>query len=153
MASLYDSSRTRRLRSRIYPTEPGGRAITATITDIVDSTASAVALGDRRWREIRNAHHDVIRRGLGSILWYEVDTSGDGFFAHIRTTRTTHCLVHALISDEVRAVGIDIRIGLHADGAERHMSYLEFLFKAVVSRVSSLATAGEILSLARWQRS
>jgi class 3 adenylate cyclase len=124
------------------PNEPGGRAITAMITDIVDSTASAVALGDRRWREIRNAHNDVIRRGLDRFSGTEVDTSGDGFFATFeRPNDALSCA--CLISDEVRAVGIDIRIGLHADGADRRD--LEFLFKAVASRVSSLATAGAIL--------
>ncbi len=111
-------------------------------TDIVDSTASAVALGDRRWREIRNGHHEVVRRGLSRFSGSEVDTSGDGFFATFEDpTDALSCA--CLISDEVRSIGIDVRIGLHADGAERRD--LEFLFIAVASRVSALATAGEIL--------
>ena len=111
-------------------------------TDIVDSTASAVAVGDRRWREIRNAHHDVIRRGLNRFSGSEVDTSGDGFFATFEDpNEALPCA--CLISDDVRSIGIDVRIGLHADGVERQD--LEFLFIAVASRVSSLATGGEIL--------
>ena len=111
-------------------------------TDIVDSTASAVAVGDRRWREIRNGHHDVIRRGLSRFSGSEVDTSGDGFFAKFeRPNDALSCA--CFISDEVRSIGIDVRIGLHADGVERQD--LEYLFIAVASRVSSLATAGEIL--------
>jgi class 3 adenylate cyclase len=122
--------------------ELGGRAVTAMFTDIVDSTASAVTLGDRRWREIRNAHHDVIRRGLRRFSGSEVDTSGDGFFATFeRPSEALSCA--CVISDEVRSLGIDVRIGLHADGAERQD--LEFLFIAVANRVSSLATGGEIL--------
>ena len=69
----------------------------------------------------RNAHHDVIRRGLSRFSGTEVDTSGDGFFATFeRPNDALSCA--CLISDEVRAVGIDIRIGLHADGVERKIS-------------------------------
>jgi class 3 adenylate cyclase len=37
---------------------------TVLFTDIVGSTARATELGDARWRELLNAHHDVIRRQL-----------------------------------------------------------------------------------------
>ena len=111
-------------------------------TDIVDSTASAVALGDRRWREIRNAHHLVTRRELNRFSGSEVDTSGDGFFATFeRPDDAVSCA--CLISDAVRSIGIDVRIGLHADGVERQR--LEFLFIAVANRIASLAVGGEIL--------
>jgi class 3 adenylate cyclase len=124
------------------PDQPADRVVTVMFTDIVDSTASAVALGDRRWREIRNAHHDVIRRALDRFSGSEVDTSGDGFFATFGNPDDALSCA-CLVSNEVRSIGIDVRIGLHADGVERHD--LEFLFIAVASRVSAIATAGEIL--------
>ena len=119
-------------------------ALTLMMTDIVNSTASAVTLGDRRWREIRNAHHGVIRRELERFSGTEMDTSGDGFFATFeRPEDALECA--CAISDEVRSIGLDIRIGLHADGIQRKPQELEFLFIAVASRVTSIGTAGEVL--------
>ena len=57
------------------------RATTVMFTDIVGSTATAVMLGDRRWREVRNSHNDLIRHQLARLFGTELDTSGDGFLA------------------------------------------------------------------------
>jgi hypothetical protein len=54
---------------------------TVLFTDIVGSTAKAVELGDTRWRELRDAHHEIIRRQLTRFRGRELDTAGDGFFA------------------------------------------------------------------------
>lgn len=124
---------------------PGDQAAVAVMfTDIVGSTESAAALGDRRWREIRNAHQVVIRHELARFSGTEIDTSGDGFFARFEAPADAVSCACA-ISDGVRSVGIDVRIGLHADGADRQSSELDFVFIAVANRVSSLATAGEVL--------
>jgi hypothetical protein len=78
----------------------------------VDSTASAVAVGDRRWREIRNGHHDVIRRGLSRFSGSEVDTSGDGFFATFDgPARAIRCALE--ITERVHDLGIEVRAGVH----------------------------------------
>src|ERR671924_1356287 len=54
---------------------------TVLFTDLVDSTRRAVELGDRRWRELLEAHESAVRRELARYGGREVDTAGDGFLA------------------------------------------------------------------------
>jgi class 3 adenylate cyclase len=51
-------------------------------TDIVGATEKAVALGDRRWHDLLDSHHSLVRRELTRFRGDEIDTAGDGFFAH-----------------------------------------------------------------------
>jgi class 3 adenylate cyclase len=61
--------------------EPDRVLATVLFTDIVGSTAKAVELGDRAWRELVERHHALVRRQLSRYRGNEVDTAGDGFFA------------------------------------------------------------------------
>jgi Adenylate and Guanylate cyclase catalytic domain len=54
---------------------------TVLFTDIVSSTATSVELGDRRWRDILERHHAIVRAMLSRYRGSEVDTAGDAFFA------------------------------------------------------------------------
>ena len=54
---------------------------TVLFTDIVDSTAKLVELGDRAWRDLLQRHHATVRRQLARFAGREVDTAGDGFLA------------------------------------------------------------------------
>ena len=47
--------------------------VTVLFTDIVGSTEIAAEMGDRRWRELVQRHHAVVRRGLKHFL----DSEGD----------------------------------------------------------------------------
>jgi pimeloyl-ACP methyl ester carboxylesterase len=54
---------------------------TVLFTDIVGSTQRAAELGDRRWRELLDAHDGAVRRQLERFRGREVNTAGDGFLA------------------------------------------------------------------------
>ena len=54
---------------------------TVLFTDIVDSTARAAELGDRRWRDLLAEHDRVIRAELAQSGGREIKTTGDGFLA------------------------------------------------------------------------
>ena len=54
---------------------------TVMFTDIVDSTAMAVASGDAAWKALAERHHGIVRAQLARYRGVEVDTAGDGFFA------------------------------------------------------------------------
>ena len=54
---------------------------TVLFTDIVGSTEKAAALGDRRWRDLLNRHHALIRTDLARFRGREVKTTGDGILA------------------------------------------------------------------------
>src|SRR5712692_6246207 len=45
------------------------------------STERARELGDRRWHDLIEQHHTLIRRELERFRGREVDTAGDGFLA------------------------------------------------------------------------
>src|SRR5438445_1980136 len=54
---------------------------TVLFTDIVGSTVRAAELGDRRWRDLLDAHDRAVRRQLERFRGREVNTVGDGFLA------------------------------------------------------------------------
>ncbi len=54
---------------------------TVVFTDIVESTQRAEALGDRRWRELLDAHDALVRGELARFGGREVTHAGDGFLA------------------------------------------------------------------------
>jgi class 3 adenylate cyclase len=57
-----------------------GRVLkTILFTDIVGSTERAAEVGDRRWRDLLDAHDAAIRRVLERFRGEEIRTTGDGF--------------------------------------------------------------------------
>jgi class 3 adenylate cyclase len=58
--------------------EPDRVLTTVLFTDIVGSTQRAGEFGDRRWRDLLEEHHGLVRRELERFRGREVDTAGDG---------------------------------------------------------------------------
>src|SRR4029078_7161487 len=63
------------------PLVPESVLTTLLFTDIVDSSRTATAMGDREWRDLLAPHNAVVRRELARFRGEERDTAGDGFFA------------------------------------------------------------------------
>jgi pimeloyl-ACP methyl ester carboxylesterase len=92
--------------------EPDRVLATVLFTDIVGSTAKAVELGDRGWRELVEEHHAAIRRELARFRGHEIDTAGDGFFASFDgPARAIRCA--CAITESVRQFELELRAGLH----------------------------------------
>jgi class 3 adenylate cyclase/pimeloyl-ACP methyl ester carboxylesterase len=124
--------------------EPERVLATVLFTDIVDSTARAVELGDARWRELVQAHHGLVRRQLTRFRGTEVDTAGDGFLASFDgPARAIRCA--CAISESVRELGIEIRAGLHTGECERIDNKVGGIAVNIGARVASNAEAGEVL--------
>jgi pimeloyl-ACP methyl ester carboxylesterase len=124
--------------------EPDRVLATVLFTDIVGSTQKAVELGDRRWRELLSAHDTTVRRQLERFRGREVDTAGDGFFATFDgPARGVRCATS--IRDAARALGIDIRAGLHTGECELDGSNVRGIAVHTGARVSGLAEPGEVL--------
>jgi class 3 adenylate cyclase/pimeloyl-ACP methyl ester carboxylesterase len=125
-------------------TEPDRVLATVLFTDIVGSTTKAVELGDARWRELLNAHHDVIRRQLVRFRGNELDTAGDGFFASFDgPARAIRCA--CAITQGVRELGIDVRAGLHTGECEQLDGKVGGIAVHIGARVASEAQPGEVL--------
>jgi len=67
-------------------TVPSPKRILATVlfTDIVDSTRTAVELGDRRWRDVLERHAADVREALPRFRGREIKSTGDGFLRRLR---------------------------------------------------------------------
>jgi len=117
-------------------------------TDIVDSTSRIAELGDRRWRDLIEAHNALIRRELVRFGGREVDTAGDGFVATFTgPSDAIDCAAAAI--DTVQWIGLDLRAGVHAGefelvghGADRTKP--SGLAMSIGARVVSLAAPGEV---------
>jgi class 3 adenylate cyclase len=118
--------------------------VTVLFTDIVGSTGIAAELGDRRWRDLVQRHHAVVRRELKRAGGRELDTAGDGFFASFdRPAQAIRCA--CAISDGVRELGVEIRAGLHLGEAEVLEGKVGGIAVNVGARVMGAAEGGEVL--------
>jgi pimeloyl-ACP methyl ester carboxylesterase len=124
--------------------EPDRVLATVLFTDIVGATGKAASLGDRRWHELLDNHHAVVRRNLVRFRGREVDTAGDGFFAAFDgPARAVQCA--CAIADAVQPLGLDIRAGLHTGECEVMGAKVGGIAVHIGARVASLAAAGEVL--------
>ena len=114
------------------------------MTDIVDSTAEAVRLGDAAWRDMLGGHFEALRTQLDRFGGREIDTTGDGIFAMFDgAARALRC-AEAFVSAAERA-GVRIRAGVHVGEVELSGSRVQGAAVHEVARVMSKAGAGEIL--------
>ena len=101
-------------------------------------------LGDRRWRELLDAHHAAVRRELERFRGREIDTAGDGFLASFDgPARAIRCAEAAV--ESVRGLGLDIRAGVHTGECELHGGKLAGIAVHIGARVAGQAGPGEVL--------
>jgi class 3 adenylate cyclase len=117
---------------------------TVVFTDLVGSTERATELGDRRWRELLERHHTVVRRELDRFSGREVDTAGDGFLITFdgpaRAVRAA-----CAIRKSVHELGLDLRAGVHTGECEVMDDKLAGIAVHTGARVAAAAAAGEVL--------
>ena len=117
---------------------------TVLFTDIVGSTERAAQLGDRRWRDLLDRHHGLVRTELGRFRGREVDTAGDGFLATFDgPARAIRCA--CAINDAVKSLGINIRAGLHTGECELMGDDVGGIAVHIGARVAAAAGPGEVL--------
>jgi class 3 adenylate cyclase/outer membrane protein assembly factor BamB len=120
------------------------RISTVLMLDIVGSTHIAAELGDARYRELSRRFDQLVRSSLKRSGGKEEDHAGDGFFATFaQPDRAIRCA--ASISDEVRALGIEIRAGIHTGQTQAQAGKAQGIAVVIGARVMSLAGPGEIL--------
>jgi class 3 adenylate cyclase len=117
---------------------------TVLFTDIVGSTATAVELGDKGWKDLVERHHGVVRAMLGRFRGTEVDTAGDGFFATFDgPARAVRCAL--AIRDAVTDLGIEVRAGVHTGEVETIAGKVGGIAVNVGARIASVAGPSEVL--------
>jgi class 3 adenylate cyclase len=124
--------------------EPDRVLATVLFTDIVGATERAVSLGDRHWHDLLDSHHTLVRRELTHFRGREIDTAGDGFFATFDgPARAVRCA--CTISEGVRALGLEIRAGLHTGECELIGDKPGGIAVHTGARVAAQAGSGEVL--------
>jgi class 3 adenylate cyclase len=117
---------------------------TVLFTDIVDSTAKATELGDRRWRELLDAHDrlaaHLINRHRGKL----VKSTGDGILATFDGPgRGVRCAL--ALGEAARQVGLPLRAGLHTGEVEVRGNDVGGIAVHVAARVMGQSGANEVM--------
>ena len=123
-----------------------GERVLATVlfVDIAGSTERAAALGDRAWRDLLEAFYAKVREALRRSRGREIDTAGDGLLAAFDgPARAIRCA--GAIRDAVRALGIEVRCGIHTGECEVAGEKLAGIAVHIGARVAGLAAPGEVL--------
>jgi class 3 adenylate cyclase len=131
--------------SRPVP-EPDRVLATVLFTDIVGSTERAAELGDRRWRDVLEQHHGVVRRELERFRGREVDTAGDGFLATFDgPARAIRCA--CAVAEAVGELGLQVRAGVHTGECELlGRDNVAGVAVHTGARVAAAAQPGEVLA-------
>jgi class 3 adenylate cyclase len=124
--------------------EPERALSTVLFTDIVESTARAAELGDRRWRELLDRHDALMRSQIERNRGRAVKSTGDGFLATFDGPgRAVGCA--SALAASVRDLGIEIRAGLHTGEVELRNGDVGGMAVHIGARVAAKAGAGEVL--------
>lgn len=118
---------------------------TVMFSDIVDSTARAAEMGDRRWRDLLGSVEVEVGRELSRFRGRAVKTLGDGFLATFDgPARAIRCATS--IRDTARArFGLEVRSGLHTGEVELIGDDVGGIAVHIGARVGSNAGPGEVL--------
>jgi len=117
---------------------------TVLFTDIVGSTEKACGLGDRRWAELLERHHQTVRAMLARYRGTEVSTAGDGFLATFDgPARAVKCAQG--ICEAVRPLGLEVRAGCHTGEIELLGADVGGIAVHIGARLAALAGPSEVL--------
>jgi class 3 adenylate cyclase len=118
---------------------------TVLFTDIVDSTASAAALGDSAWRQLLDRHDRISQSAVDDCGGRLIKSTGDGVLATFDAPARGLRCADALRSSLADA-GIAIRAGLHTGEIELRGDDVAGIGVNIAARVAALADAGELLT-------
>ena len=116
---------------------------TVLFIDIVDSTARAATVGDRRWRGMLDEFDVNVERLLARYEGILVKNTGDGSLARFAgPTQAVRCAL-AMV-ETAQNFGVEIRAGLHAGEVELRGDDIGGLAVHIAARVNALADPGEV---------
>jgi len=128
------------------PAAPDGRALaTVLFTDIVGSTAHAIALGDHGWRRVLDHHDGIARSAVTACGGQLVKRTGDGILATFDSPAHGLDCAKALRAALAHA-GISIRAGVHTGEVELRDDDVAGIGVNIAARVAALAVSGELLA-------
>jgi len=131
-------------RPSAVPARPEERLVTIMFTDIVKSTPTAHAEGDKAWGALLNKHNRLTVQVLSQYGGYPVNRTGDGFVATFYSPRAAVSCGLA-IAAAIKKLGIDVRIGLHTATVTLSRDDINGLGVHFAQRICGMGNAGEVL--------
>jgi adenylate cyclase len=126
--------------------------VTVLFSDIANSTALNVRLGDRKWLTVLEAHNRVVRRQVERRDGHVVKTQGDGFMVAFaepgdaaRAGLGIQRAIAASRNRHLRRQRVTVRIGMHVGPVVSRDGDYFGRNVAMSARVASAAEAGETL--------
>jgi class 3 adenylate cyclase/pimeloyl-ACP methyl ester carboxylesterase len=117
---------------------------TVLFTDVVSSTDQVAGMGDRRWSELLATHNGLTRAELERFRGREIRSTGDGFLATFDGPgRAVRCA--CAIRDAVRAIDIEVRVGLHTGEIELQGNDIGGIAVHIAQRVQAHAQPDQVL--------
>lgn len=134
------------MRSFARPSSTTTRRLLATIvmTDIVDSTALAVAQGPDRWRDLVGRHNELAEKLVDRHEGHLIKTTGDGIIAMFASAELAVAAAVALVGS-VRGLDLRIRVGVHTGEVEPGATDVRGLAVHAAARIMALAGSDEVL--------
>jgi class 3 adenylate cyclase len=134
------------MRTFALPAAGRSERILATLvcTDIVDSTATAERVGPAAWRTMLTELNAASRRQIDKFRGKVAANTGDGLISIFdgaeRAVRCGQALTEAAVT-----LGLPLRCGVHTGEVELTPDNIRGVAVHIVSRVTALAGAGEVL--------
>jgi class 3 adenylate cyclase len=117
---------------------------TVFFVDMVGATERLLALGDRRWLEVRAKYVALIRQELARHGGEEVNTVGDQTLA-IFDGAVAAIRCGCAIRDAVHGLGMAVRVGIHAGEVEYDDTTMSGITVFTGVRIMAVARPGEVL--------
>jgi pimeloyl-ACP methyl ester carboxylesterase/DNA-binding CsgD family transcriptional regulator len=127
-------------------TAPVPETMLATVlcTNVAQAGAHAMWLGDKRWNELVDRHHGVVRKALARYSGHEIEAGDRGMTAVFDgTARAIRCALD--VRDELLNLGLRIQAGLHSGECEIGDGRPRGAALHVASSVMEAAKPGEVL--------
>jgi class 3 adenylate cyclase len=113
-------------------------------TDIVDSTAQAVAHGPARWRELVSRHNELAERTIDQHDGRLIKTTGDGVLGLFDSAEQAIRAAVALES-RLQPLGVRIRAAVHTGEVELGQGDVRGLAVHAAARMMSVAEPGDVV--------
>jgi class 3 adenylate cyclase len=114
------------------------------MTDIVDSTARAVALGPARWQELISRHNERVERIIDSHEGRMVKTTGDGVIGLFDSAERA-VRAGLAVGAAMGELGIEVRAAVQTGEVEMTAGDVRGVVVHTVARMMALAGANQVI--------
>jgi class 3 adenylate cyclase len=117
---------------------------TVLFVDVAGSTEALSTLGDSAWKTRLEGYYRIVRSEIARYRGRETNTAGDGIMSSFDGPgRAIRCAL--AIAAAVRALGLEVRAGLHTGEVELMGDNIGGIAVHIASRVQAEAAAGEVM--------